>query len=128
MQWFYYREKYTFPRSKGVQLFPGWGVQMLSPLWIRTYSHRRITLPHYTCKLSILLPLICYKRILCSIFLLLSGILDIKKKYGDIYQSIRDTCLFLFKEYCYPPPPLYTSLYSTWVFCEHKPSYSHLLL
>ena len=38
VQWFYYREHYTFPRiqrgsniSRGVQLFPGWGggVQML---------------------------------------------------------------------------------------------------
>ena len=57
--------------------FPGGGSGPLSPLWIRTWSHLRITLPHYTCKLSILLPWICHNGILCSIVLLLSGILDI---------------------------------------------------
>ena len=32
--------------------FPGvGGPDPLSPLWIRTWSHRRITLPHYMCKL-----------------------------------------------------------------------------
>ena len=29
----------------------GGGPDPLSPLWIRTWSHRRITLPHYMCKL-----------------------------------------------------------------------------
>ena len=78
VQWFYDRENYTFQRIEGVQLFYGGGgggsrVQVLisiethitcdfpgaggggpdplSPLWIRTWSHRRITLPHYMCKL-----------------------------------------------------------------------------
>ena len=32
--------------------FPGWGVRTpYHPLWIRTWSHRQITLPHYMCKL-----------------------------------------------------------------------------
>ena len=85
---------YTFPRIWGVQLFPGGAVQMLisiethitcdfpggfgppfHPLWIGTWSHSRITLPHYMYKLSILLPWICHNGMLCSIFLLLSGII-----------------------------------------------------
>ena len=83
-----------FQGFRGVQLFPGAGVQMFNnfyiethitcdfpggselpipSLWIRTLSHRWITLLHYMCILSILLPMgYCF-----LIFLLLSGILDI---------------------------------------------------
>ena len=67
----FYREPYNLWFSRGV-----W-TPIPPPLWIRTWSHRWITLPHYMCKLSILLPWICHNGILCSIFLLLSGILDI---------------------------------------------------
>ena len=74
VQWFYYRENYTFQWIEGSNFssggggggpgskcsiethitcdFPGGGgTDPLSPLWIRTWSHRRITLPHYMCKL-----------------------------------------------------------------------------
>ena len=92
----FYRNPYSVIFRKG-----GGGPDSPISLWIRTWSHRRITLPHYMCELSILLPWICRNGILCSIFLLLSGILldidnlSVHKEYLPVY----------FKEYCYPPPP-----------------------
>ena len=52
----------TFPRGRGVQVlisiethincdFPGRSGPPIIPRWICTWSHRRITLPHYMCKL-----------------------------------------------------------------------------
>ena len=56
-------------------------------------------------KLSILCPRKCHNGILYSIFLLLSGILDIwNKTYGDICQFIRDTCLLTSRDIVTLPP------------------------
>ena len=53
-------------------------------------------------------------RILCSMFLLLSGIFNIQEvNYGDIWRFIRDTCLFTSTNMGYlvtPPPPIKASL------------------
>ena len=61
--------------------FPGGpGIQTpYHPLWIGTWSHCRITLPHYMCKLPGIhfTSWICHNGILCSIILLLSGIMHI---------------------------------------------------
>ena len=65
---------------------------------------------------------------MCQITLLLSGILDIQKKYGDICQFMRDTCLFTSRNIVtspLPPSKQATSHYNTWVFCERNSSYSH---
>ena len=45
-------------------------------------------------------------RILCLMFSLLPRILNIQEKYGDIWQFIRDTCLFTTRDMGYLVPPI----------------------
>ena len=54
---------------------------------------------------SILLPWTCHNGTLCPIFLLLSGILDIRKKKWRYLLVHKGYLPVYFKEYCYPPPP-----------------------
>ena len=50
-----------------------------------------------------------------------------EKKYGDICQFMRDTCLFTSRNIVTPLPPSKqaSTIQCTWVFCECNSSYSH---
>ena len=49
------------------------------------------------------------------------------RKNGDICQFIRGTYLFT-SRVIVTPPPLLTSLYNAWIFCEDNYSYSHYVV
>ena len=53
-----------------------------------------------------------------------------EKKYGDICQFMRDTCLFTSRNIVTSPLPSkqVSTLYNTWVFCERNSSYSHSIV
>ena len=149
VQWFYYIENYpggaTFSRGRGGVCGPNDNIYKnpynlrvsrgsgtpIYPLWIRTWSHHQITLPHYMCKLpDILIPWICHNGILCSIFFCyFKGYWIFRKHMGIFASSYKGYLPVYFKEYCYLPLPLpskqASSLYNTWVFSERNSSYSH---
>ena len=126
VQWFYYIENYpggaTFSRGRGEVCGPNDNIYKnpynlrvsrgsgtpIYPLWIRTWSHHQITLPHYMCKLPdiLILPWICHNGILCSFFFVTSRDIGyLENIWGYLPVHIRVTCLFTSRNIVTSPSP-----------------------